>query len=105
MCRIIDAARHTSACPESPPHSAPGRCPMRSIGTVISLLALAAGAALADVDAETAASLKAKSTLAPEGEVETFRFAATAGTRLAFSLNVARGASLHFTPVLTAPDA
>lgn len=78
---------------------------MRSMRLLVSVLALAAGRALADVDAETSASLKAKSTLAPEGEVETFRFDATAGTRLSFSLTTARGASLQFAPVLTAPDA
>src|SRR5262245_50659412 len=105
MCRIIDAARREAACPESSLHSAPGRCPMRSMRLLLFVVALAAPRAIADVDAETAASLKAKSTLAPEGEVETFRFDATAGTRLSFSLTAARGASLQFAPVLTAPDA
>ena len=78
---------------------------MRSMGFAVSALVLAAAAARADIDVETAAAIKAKSTLSPQGETETFRFDATAGTRLSFSLVAARGASLQFAPVLTAPDA
>jgi hypothetical protein len=78
---------------------------MRSMGTMLSVVALAAAGAFADIDVETAAAIKAKSTLAPEGELETFRFDATAGTRLSFSLAAGRGAELQFAPVLTAPDA
>src|SRR5262245_40843932 len=78
---------------------------MRFAWIVLSVVALGAAGARADIDAEAAASFKAKSTLAPAGEVETFRFDATAGTRLDFSLTSARGASLQFAPLLTAPDA
>src|SRR5262245_9029581 len=78
---------------------------MRFAALLVPVVALAAAAARADIDAEAAASFKAKSTLAPAGEVETFRFDATAGTRLDFALTAARGAALQFAPLLTAPDA
>ena len=67
-------------------------------------LALAAAAARADIDVESGPALKAKSTLLPEGEVESYSFRATAGTKLTFALTVGRGAHLQFTPALTDPD-
>jgi hypothetical protein len=63
---------------------------------VLAFLALAAGSAAADIDVEAGQVLKAKSTLLPEGEVETFSFDATVGTPLSFTLTAAKKSTVSF---------
>lgn len=57
-------------------------------------------ASVAGIDVEVPPALSAKSTLSPEGEVETFRFHATRGTSLTFVAAAKKGARLGFTAQL-----
>jgi hypothetical protein len=70
--------------------------------------ALAAGLAVsqarAGVDVQIPLKAKAKGTILPEGEIETFRFAATAGTVVAVSVKAARGADLDLALEILDPD-
>jgi hypothetical protein len=77
---------------------------MRRTSAGLIVVFAVAALARADIDVETAPVIKAKSTLTPEGESETYRFPATAGSALKFSLSAARRGSLHFVPVLTDPN-
>jgi hypothetical protein len=66
--------------------------------------AFGASEARAGVDAEVPANLRAKGTLAPEGDMDVWRFQATAGDLLTFKLVAAGGVDLLFDAVLVAPD-
>jgi hypothetical protein len=77
---------------------------MRPIALAVLGSLLAATSAIADVDVDTGgAALKTKSTIAPAGEIEVYRFDATTGARLTFALNNAHGAHLAFAPTLYDP--
>ncbi|MCK6480112.1 MAG: hypothetical protein L6R43_08160 [Planctomycetes bacterium] len=79
---------------------------MRSAGAAIlaaAFAAIPAAAALAGVDAEVPAALKAKGTLAREGEADVFRFEAAAGTVLSLSIAAQGKAPLAFEPRLVGP--
>jgi hypothetical protein len=65
--------------------------------------ALVATRAVADVDVEVPLALSARGTLLPAGDVETYRFFATAGTSLTFSATSGRGATLAFAARLFDP--
>jgi hypothetical protein len=65
----------------------------------VSVAVLAAGGR-AEVDAEVPLAVKAKGTILPQGEVETFRFEATERAALTLSLKAAKGAALDFQATL-----
>jgi len=67
------------------------------------VVGLAAAAARADVDVEVPAAARSRGTILPAGEVETYRFRATAGTALSFSLVRGRGSDLDFSVTLLDP--
>jgi hypothetical protein len=67
---------------------------MRSVGVAVVTAVLAAGAASASIDAEVPPALKAKSSIAPSGETETFRFAAARRSLLSLQLASARGGNV-----------
>lgn len=70
----------------------------------LAALALAAPAALAGIDVEVGLKAKAKGTILPEGEVETFRIDAVAGSVLNFAASPKRNVSITMGAELRDPD-